>query len=365
MAAISTERSALQMVLQSAAKAGRGASVLRIRMRDDALEVTCGGMERSVTVGSLGSCPPEELVEVVVPVDVVSAVEKIGGDTVGIESDGSNVVIHSGQTRLVFPVTSNVVPEVPMSGATSSMRLTGSELQRLSAQVAPFASRDGSRPALVAVHLNGKSGQATATDSYRFAVLDVEWLEATANALVVPQDVLIAASAFRDGEEVALSVDDRVVRFEAGNMTMTSRQQAADAISWAERIPEWDEAAAISMSASDLKNAMDLVGLSSPDKRAHLIFEPGSGMWVVGASHGGVSKAHVDATGVIAGHQVVNVSLTESVIARCGSDEVRLIMADAGPILVRGESIDWLGGVMPMTSTDEDKTRAREALDGD
>jgi len=195
--------------------------------------------------------------------------------------------------------------------------------------------------------------------------LDVDWLDEDVNALVVPQDVVLAANTLRGDEDIVLSVTDRVIRFENDDVQMTSRQQAADVIAWADRIPSWDESAAIHMSAADLKNAMDLVGIAAQDKRAHLINVPGSGVWVVATSHGGVSKARVEATGGPEAHAVVNVSLTESVIARCGSDEVRMVIPESGPLLVRGESEDWIAGVMPMTCSDDERENARKACGDD
>ena len=333
---------------------------MRLRLGGGQIEVTCGGMERSVTVGGIDG---DDFREVIVPLDVVSAVSKLAGEMVTIETDGTNVVLSTGQTRLSFPLTTNVVAEVPLSTTARSMVLTQSDVAMMASQVAPFASRDGSRPALMAVHLNGSTGQVTSTDSYRFAVLDVDWLDEDVSALIVPHDVVLAASTLRGTDSIVLSVTDRVVRFENDTVQMTSRQQAADVITWANRIPEWDESAAIHMDGDQLKNAMDLVGIAAQDKRAHLINVPGSGVWVVATSHGGTSKVRVDAIGGSESHSVVNVALTESVFARCGSQKVRLVIPETGPLMVRGESDGWIGGVMPMTCSDEERAVARAVVD--
>ncbi len=135
-------------------------------------------------------------------------VAKFPDAAVDIDATGDRVEVRCGRATFRvrsmpvqdFPALPEVDPDAPRGVVKSD------SFNRLVTQVARAASSDVARPVLTGVHLVAADGvlSASATDSYRLAVRQLPWDEATTADALVPARAL--AEAAKAGHEVGGSV---------------------------------------------------------------------------------------------------------------------------------------------------------------
>lgn len=163
-----------------------------------------------------------------VPARLVSEfVNNLPKDNVVLKVDGSKLDVGSGNYKsTINGVVSDEFPTLPTITPTNTIVLPSTLLKQAIAQTVITASHDDTRPVLTGVLCHSYEGKLyfAATDGYRLAERRLVATKDTLKALI-PASTLqeVARVIPEDIEEVTMLFDDAQVRFQAGDVEITSR----------------------------------------------------------------------------------------------------------------------------------------------
>lgn len=163
-----------------------------------------------------------------IPARLVSEfVNNLPKDNVKLESDGSKLNISSGKYKsTINGVVADEFPTLPTIENSQSIQLPSGVLKQAIAQTVITASHDDTRPVLTGVlcHSNGDGLYFAATDGYRLAEKRVVKTKETIRALIPAPTLQEVARVIPDDvEDVELLFDESQVRFNIGDIEITSR----------------------------------------------------------------------------------------------------------------------------------------------
>lgn len=163
-----------------------------------------------------------------VPARLVSEfVSNLPKDNVVVKVDGTKLHISSGNyTSTINGVVSDEFPTLPTITPVHTVVLAASLLKQAIAQTIVTASHDDTRPVLTGVLCHSYEGNLyfAATDGYRLAERRIIATKDTMKALI-PASTLqeVARVIPEDVDEVTVLFDEAQVRFQAGDVELTSR----------------------------------------------------------------------------------------------------------------------------------------------
>lgn len=165
---------------------------------------------------------------ITVPARLVSEfVNNLPKDNVIVKVDGSKLDIASGNYKsTINGVVSDEFPTLPSITPTHTIVLSSLLLKQAINQTVITASHDDTRPVLTGVLCHAYEGNLyfAATDGYRLAERRLAATKEDIKALI-PASTLqeVARVVPEDVDEVTLLFDDAQVRFQAGDVEITSR----------------------------------------------------------------------------------------------------------------------------------------------
>lgn len=156
-------------------------------------------------------------------------VRSLPNAAVSAEADNDRLHLECGNARFdlrLMPLED--FPALPEAEAGSTPAvLKAEEFGARIAQVARAASTDDARPVLTGVHVEATNEHLTmaATDSYRLAVLSLDWEQEVDGTVLLPRRALDEArrSADQLGGEVRMTIEDSQVVFDFGDRRMVTR----------------------------------------------------------------------------------------------------------------------------------------------
>ena len=199
---------------------------------DDELSLSVFDFETAGTVTVPGAVvdPGRALVSGVLLARVAKVAR--GGD-VDLVADGGKLRVTAGSSRWNLPLMRiEDYPALPAAGDVLG-ELAGDVLRTALARVLPAAAKGtaaaGLLPVLGGVALAADDGVLTvaATDRYRLAVAEVQWLGDPFDQIVVPADLLGDVLGVL-GSQVVLRCDQSLVTVESGAHRVSGRLIAAD-----------------------------------------------------------------------------------------------------------------------------------------
>ncbi len=163
-----------------------------------------------------------------VPARLVSEfVNNLPKDNVIVKVDGSKLSISSGNYKsTINGVVSDEFPTLPTITPTSTLKISSDTLKQAISQTVVTASHDDTRPVLTGVLCHSHEGNLyfAATDGYRLAERQLLATTETVKALIPAATLQEVARVIPDDcDEVTLLFDDSQVRFQMGDVEITSR----------------------------------------------------------------------------------------------------------------------------------------------
>ena len=174
--------------------------------------------------------------KVLVPGRLLSEISKaLTNKPVTFTLDGNRVIVTTGSAKFTLPTLPiNEYPTLPSLPQTSG-NVTSETFATAVNQVAVAAGRDDSLPTLTGIHvdINRETITLAATDRYRLAVRDINWIpndpDLTTTALLRARTLAEAAKSISNTKEISIALapisnNERLVGFATDSKTMTSRQ---------------------------------------------------------------------------------------------------------------------------------------------
>lgn len=201
-------------------------SNILLRTENNRLVVAATNLEIA-SVYSIGAKVEKEGT-LTIPARLVSEfVNNLPKDNVVLHGEGTKLDISSGKyTSTIHGVVSDEFPELPTISPQHTIVLAGDLLKQVIAQTVITASHDDTRPVLTGVLWHSIDGKlyVAATDGYRLAERRVAETKEDIKALIPATTLQEVARALpEDADEVSLLIDDMQVRFQAGDVELTSR----------------------------------------------------------------------------------------------------------------------------------------------
>lgn len=201
-------------------------SNILLRTENNRLVVAATNLEIA-SVYSIGAKVEKEGT-LTIPARLVSEfVNNLPKDNVVLKSEGTKLEINSGKyTSTIHGVVSDEFPDLPTISPQHTIVLAGDLLKQVIAQTVITASHDDTRPVLTGVLWHSIDGNlyVAATDGYRLAERRVAETKEDIKALIPATTLQEVARALpEDADEVSLLIDDMQVRFQAGDVELTSR----------------------------------------------------------------------------------------------------------------------------------------------
>lgn len=201
-------------------------SNILIRTENNRLLVAATNLEVA-SVYSIGA-KVEHDGSLTVPARLVSEfVNNLPKDNMILKVDGSKLAISSGNYKsTINGVVADEFPTLPSITPTHTVVLPSDLLKQAISQTVVTASHDDTRPVLTGVLCHSHEGKLylAATDGYRLAERQLADTQETIKALIPASTLQEVARVIPDDiEEVTLLFDDAQVRFQAGDVEITSR----------------------------------------------------------------------------------------------------------------------------------------------
>lgn len=201
-------------------------SNILLRTENNRLVVAATNLEIA-SVYSIGAKVEKEGT-LTIPARLVSEfVNNLPKDNVVLHGEGTKLDISSGKyTSTIHGVVSDEFPELPTISPQHTLVLASDLLKQVIAQTVITASHDDTRPVLTGVLWHSIDGKlyVAATDGYRLAERRVAETKEDIKALIPATTLQEVARALpEDADEVSLLIDDMQVRFQAGDVELTSR----------------------------------------------------------------------------------------------------------------------------------------------
>lgn len=163
-----------------------------------------------------------------VPARLVSEfVSNLPKDNIDLKVEGTKLHISSGRySSTINGVAADEFPALPTIEATSQIALPATLCKEVIGQTVITASHDDTRPVLTGVYCHTFEGNLylAATDGYRLSQRSVTATDQEIQALIPASTLQEVARVLTDDiDEVTLLFDDSQVRFEMGDVEVTSR----------------------------------------------------------------------------------------------------------------------------------------------
>jgi DNA polymerase-3 subunit beta len=198
--------------------------------------ITLSASDLETSAKSSFNAEIKEKGRVLVPGRLLSEISKaLTNKPVTFNLDGNRVLVTAGSAKFTLPTLPiNEYPNLPSLPETSGS-IASEVFATAVNQVAVAAGRDDSLPTLTGIHVDINREQITlaATDRYRLAVKDINWIpndpDLATSALLRARTLADAARTISNTKEISLAIapssnNERLIGFFTESKSMTSRQ---------------------------------------------------------------------------------------------------------------------------------------------
>ena len=286
------------------------------------------------------------------------------GAQVELRHDGERqrVMLSSGQSRFALQaIAADDFPDLAVGEMTHTFSLAGHELKRLIERTRFAISTEETRYYLNGIYLHavdadGAKLRAVATDGHRLALVDVEQPVGAAAmpGVIVPRKTVQELLRLLDdaGREVSVGVSPTKVRFETGNITLTSKLIDGTFPDYARVIPQANNKV-MEVANSEFMGAVDRVSTIASERGRAVKLNIAAGKLTLSVNNpeGGSATEEIDVDyGGDALEIGFNARYLLDIAQQLESDKAVFRLADPGsPTLVRdGEDASALYVLMPM-----------------
>ncbi len=273
-------------------------------------------------------------------------------------SDNQVVAIKAGRSRWSAPsLPAGDYPSMPVDKLCPAMKVAGEEIADIIKRTVWAAPDEMAKASLGGVFLNDEGGHAryVATDANALASIETEtaWPKDAPNVIVPIALCNVIANASDDAGEVALAWDERKLRFEAGDVTITGKMIDGNFPDYRRIFPEPCEPYAVD--AGDLRDGVRRVRIASDAKTRRLRIERKKGalhIRIEGTS-GFEGSEEIPADCENGFETAVNADLLVSMLAAVDCETVTVEQEDALKIMVlrpvsQPKGVSFTGLIMPM-----------------
>ncbi|HVE92661.1 MAG TPA: DNA polymerase III subunit beta [Actinomycetota bacterium] len=336
---------ALQTVLRSVgARAGIPAlSGVLMELTDADLTLTTTDLELTTRVrmplsGEAGS--------VVVPARYLAEiVRNLRSEDVEFVSDNGTLRITGGRAKFSLrTLQAEDFPKTEIAEEAHRLSVPAELFATALAQVAPAASRDETRPILTGVLFEGDESELrlVATDSYRLSLRRIPIQGAAQTKLLVPARAVVEVAKIATDGDVTIEVSGSQVRFEAGNVSISSRLIEGEFPEYRKLLPT-DLPNRLQISRSRLIESLRQVSVMAQDATPVFV-DLDEGRIRLHCTPQGLGEADIDIEGDYTGEPVraaFNAAYLEAGVSAVETEEIRLELSDPQrPVIVRGTDND-------------------------
>jgi DNA polymerase-3 subunit beta len=290
--------------------------------------------------------------------NLIAIIDRMPDGDISFEIAKGKATIRSGRASATLPLMDATdwpaAPEVSSEASTITMRLGA--LQHGIGAVLFAASKDAARPVLQGVHIATSDGrvQFVATNTHVLAVqsLEAEVAQDVTATIPVPVCEAIIAMAGED-EPITVTLDARRLTLEHHDQTIVTQLLASDFPDWGRVIPS-ESTTTLILDADVLSESVRRVSYVARLNSGKTRFAvDGDTLMVSAVARDVASISEGVLIGAVDGQGAPEIVLNNAYLADAlkalEGSEVRIgLTTEARPVVIKGESADWMALIMPM-----------------